>query len=73
MGVPGGAGEVTVVVGGAPRREASPRDAATEVLERMAAGERMKTAVASVAEAHGLPKSVVYEAALAAREESEDE
>ena len=39
----------------------------------MAAGERMKTAVAAVAEAHGLSKSVVYEAALAAREESEDE
>ncbi len=66
-------GEVTVVIQGAPVREVSPRDAAAQVLERLAAGERMKAAVSAVAETHGLPKSVVYEAALAAREESDDE
>ncbi len=66
-------GEVTVVIQGAPAREVSPRDAAAQVLERLAAGERMKAAVSAVAETHGLPKSVVYEAALAAREESDDE
>lgn len=66
-------GEVTVVIAGAPAPQVSVEDAAAEVVERVAAGERMKSAVAEVAQKLGLPKSEVYEAALAARRETNDE
>ncbi|MBX9246896.1 16S rRNA (cytidine(1402)-2'-O)-methyltransferase [Actinotalea ferrariae] len=61
-------GEVAVVVGGAP--EAAPAamdDLVAEVLARSDAGERLKDAVASVAEATGVPKRELYAAALAGR------
>lgn len=66
-------GEVTVVIGGAPGREASMEDAVIATLARIDGGERMKTAVAAVAQSEGLAKSVLYEAVLAARLEIEDD
>jgi len=60
-------GEVTVVVGGAAESAADPQRALAEVLERVAAGDRLKEAVADVAGATGASKRELYEAALAAR------
>ncbi|CAM3588097.1 16S rRNA (cytidine(1402)-2'-O)-methyltransferase [Isoptericola cucumis] len=61
-------GEICVVVGGAPPREApGVEDLAAEVLARVAAGERLKAAVADVATTAGVPKRDLYAAALAAR------
>jgi 16S rRNA (cytidine1402-2'-O)-methyltransferase len=61
-------GEVVVVVAGAPARRAVPlQDLTTEVLVRADAGERLKEAVAAVAEAGGVTKRELYAAALAAR------
>ncbi|NOV97396.1 16S rRNA (cytidine(1402)-2'-O)-methyltransferase [Isoptericola halotolerans] len=61
-------GEICLVVGGAPAAGA-PRveDLVPEVLDRVAAGERLKAAVAEVATAAGVPKRDLYAAALAAR------
>ena len=61
-------GEVVLVVGGAPA--AGPRDVAElvpEVLARVDAGERLKSVVAEVAEAAGVPKRDLYAAALTSR------
>ena len=61
-------GEVAVVVGGRPA--GGPPEAAdltAEVLERAASGERLKDAVAAVAEATGASKRELYAAALEAR------
>ncbi|HEV7453273.1 MAG TPA: 16S rRNA (cytidine(1402)-2'-O)-methyltransferase [Pseudonocardiaceae bacterium] len=58
-------GEITVVLSGAP--PAGPPDVADlvgEVTERVAAGERLKEAVAAVATAHGVPKRDLYQAAV---------
>jgi 16S rRNA (cytidine1402-2'-O)-methyltransferase len=58
-------GEITVVLSGAP--PAGPPDVADlvdEVTERVAAGERLKEAVAAVATAHGVPKRELYQAAV---------
>ncbi|HEY6424862.1 MAG TPA: 16S rRNA (cytidine(1402)-2'-O)-methyltransferase [Pseudonocardiaceae bacterium] len=58
-------GEITVVLSGAP--PAGPPDVADlvgEVTERVAAGERLKEAVAAVASAHGVPKRDLYQAAV---------
>ncbi len=60
-------GEITVVIGGAVRTDASVEDAVARVLELVAAGERLKGAVSEVAAATGLSKGVLYDAALAAR------
>lgn len=60
-------GEICLVVAGAEKRAASSEDALAEVLARVAAGERLKEASASVAESTGLSKRDLYEAALAAR------
>ncbi|MEV7963553.1 16S rRNA (cytidine(1402)-2'-O)-methyltransferase [Oerskovia paurometabola] len=61
-------GEICVVVAGAPAREAvSVEELVAEVLARVAAGERLKEAVAEVATAAGVPKRDLYAAALAAR------
>ncbi|MFD6178597.1 MULTISPECIES: 16S rRNA (cytidine(1402)-2'-O)-methyltransferase [unclassified Isoptericola] len=61
-------GEICVVVGGAPAGAApSVEDLVPEVLARVAAGERLKAAVADVATAAGVPKRDLYAAALAAR------
>ncbi len=58
-------GEITVVLSGAP--PAGPPEVADlvgEVTERVAAGQRLKEAVAAVASAHGVPKRELYQAAL---------
>ncbi|MGC5166802.1 16S rRNA (cytidine(1402)-2'-O)-methyltransferase [Luteimicrobium sp. DT211] len=65
-------GEICVVVAGAPAAAASVEELVDEVLERVAAGERLKEAVAAVAEASGVggggvSKRDLYAAALAAR------
>lgn len=61
-------GEVAVVVGGAPvEPPAAMTDLVAEVLARADAGERLKDAVAAVAEAAGVPKRELYAAALAGR------
>lgn len=60
-------GEIVVVVGGAPDTAASPAAALTEVLARVAGGERMKDVTREVAEATGLPAKELYASALAAR------
>jgi len=62
-------GEICVVVeGGSAERDAtSIEDGVRLVLERVAAGSRMKEAAAAVADATGLSKRALYEGALAAR------
>lgn len=61
-------GEICVVVAGAsPAPAARVDDVVGEVLGRVAGGERLKTAVAAVAETAGVSKRDLYEAALAAR------
>ncbi len=61
-------GEIAVVVAGAPGGVgASTADLVTEVLARVDAGERLKEAVADLAETAGVPKRELYAAALAAR------
>ncbi len=60
-------GEICVVVGGAQPVQAEVADLVPQVLARADAGERLKEAVAAVAEAGGVHKRELYEAALAAR------
>jgi 16S rRNA (cytidine1402-2'-O)-methyltransferase len=62
-------GEITVVVGGAPRRaaEADPATLAAAVADRERAGTDRKAAIAEVAREVGVPKRVVYAAVVAAR------
>jgi 16S rRNA (cytidine1402-2'-O)-methyltransferase len=60
-------GEISVVVGGAPARTASVADVVAEVLTRADGGERLKDAVAEVAEAAGVGKRELYAAAIAQR------
>jgi len=62
-------GEITLVVGGAPRRavEADPAELAAAVAAREQAGTDRKAAIAEVAREAGLPKRVVYAAVVAAR------
>ncbi|HEX5810989.1 MAG TPA: 16S rRNA (cytidine(1402)-2'-O)-methyltransferase [Pseudonocardia sp.] len=61
-------GEVTVVLAGAAPAVAPSVDSLVDaVQERVAAGERLKDAAAAVAEAAGVPKRELYNAALAAR------
>lgn len=63
-------GEICLVIDGAPaEKSADPVDLVPEVLARVDAGERLKTAVADVAETAGVPKRELYAAALAARKE----
>nr|WP_202417916.1 16S rRNA (cytidine(1402)-2'-O)-methyltransferase [Pseudonocardia sp. SID8383] len=62
-------GEVTVVLAGAEAREAPPVESLVDaVRERTDDGERLKDAVAAVAEAAGVPKRDLYNATLAARD-----
>ncbi len=63
----GARGEIAIVVAGAPAPAADPRRALDEVLERMAAGESLKDAASDVAEATGLSRKSLYDAALRAR------
>lgn len=60
-------GEVSIVVAGAPAREVRVADHVGEVLDRVAAGERLKDAAGAVAAATGLSKRELYQAALAER------
>jgi 16S rRNA (cytidine1402-2'-O)-methyltransferase len=62
-------GEICIVVAGAAEatEEATIDDGVRLVLERVAAGMRMKEAAAAVADATGLSKRDLYEGALAAR------
>jgi 16S rRNA (cytidine1402-2'-O)-methyltransferase len=60
-------GEITVVVAGAPAVEADPEQALAQVLDRVSGGERLKDAVAAVAEESGLVKRELYAAALSVR------
>jgi 16S rRNA (cytidine1402-2'-O)-methyltransferase len=60
-------GEITVVLAGAEPREVSVADLVGEVSERVAAGERLKSAAADVAEAAGVSKKELYDAVLTAR------
>jgi 16S rRNA (cytidine1402-2'-O)-methyltransferase len=62
-------GEITLVVGGAPRRtaQADPAALAGAVAAREQAGTDRKAAIAEVARETGLPKRVVYAAVVAAR------
>ena len=57
-------GEVTLVVEGAPAVEVDLDSAAAEVLELVAAGTRLKPAVATIAAETGLAKNALYEVAL---------
>ncbi|MCX7521780.1 16S rRNA (cytidine(1402)-2'-O)-methyltransferase [Microbacterium sp. STN6] len=60
-------GEICVVVAGAPARDADPADALAQVLALVADGVRLKDASAEVADATGLSRRELYQAALAAR------
>ncbi|MCV2395787.1 16S rRNA (cytidine(1402)-2'-O)-methyltransferase [Actinotalea sp. M2MS4P-6] len=60
-------GEIVLVVGGATDAPPALEDLVPEVLARTDAGERLKDAVAAVAEATGVAKRELYAAALAAR------
>jgi len=63
-------GEITVVVAGRPPPEAPDRieDLVPRVLELVAAGSRLKEAVADVAGQHGVRKRDLYDATTAARQ-----
>jgi 16S rRNA (cytidine1402-2'-O)-methyltransferase len=66
-------GEVTVVVAGAPDREIGPADvdeAVAEVSRRVAGGMSRRDAVAAVAAEAGLPRRLVYEAAVSPSDSS---
>jgi len=60
-------GEIVIVVAGAPGRAADPVAAVEQVLALVAGGTRLKDAAAEVAEATGLGKRDLYQAALAKR------
>ncbi|MGI8457014.1 MAG: 16S rRNA (cytidine(1402)-2'-O)-methyltransferase [Propionibacteriaceae bacterium] len=60
-------GEVTLVVAGAAPPVVDLPAAVAQVAERVAAGEKLKPAVAAVAAETGLAKNALYDAALAAR------
>jgi 16S rRNA (cytidine1402-2'-O)-methyltransferase len=60
-------GEIVIVVAGAPARAADPEAAVEQVLALVALGTRLKDAAAEVAEATGLGKRDLYQAALGRR------
>ncbi|MGI5126031.1 16S rRNA (cytidine(1402)-2'-O)-methyltransferase [Pseudonocardia sp. CA-107938] len=57
-------GEITVVLAGAAPDAPTPEELVGEVADRVAGGERLKDAVAAVAEAAGVSKRELYNAAL---------
>jgi 16S rRNA (cytidine1402-2'-O)-methyltransferase len=62
-------GEITMVVAGQPTPDVvRPEHLVSEVLDRVAAGTRLKDAVTVVAAVHGVPKRLLYDLATAARE-----
>lgn len=60
-------GEITVVIAGAAADEADPVAAVAEVQELIAAGTKLKPAVAEVAERTGVARNALYQAVLEAR------
>lgn len=62
-------GEVTVVLAGAEPHEISVSELVGEVADRVAAGERLKSAATEVASAAGVSKKELYDAVLTARRE----
>jgi 16S rRNA (cytidine1402-2'-O)-methyltransferase len=60
-------GEITVVLGGAVARPPTVADLVPAVRARLDRGERLKEAVAAVAEGTGVSKRELYDASLAAR------
>lgn len=64
----GARGECCIVVGGAPKPEPDVGAAVAEVVARVAAGSRMRDAAAAVAMETGVPKNLLYDAALARRD-----
>ncbi len=60
-------GEITVVLAGAAPRSVSVADLVSEVADRVASGERLKSAAAEVAEAAGVSKKELYDAVLVSR------
>jgi 16S rRNA (cytidine1402-2'-O)-methyltransferase len=60
-------GEICLVVAGAPARSVSLQSGLAQVLELIASGVRLKEAAAEVAEATGLGRRDLYQAALDAR------
>ncbi|MGW9309764.1 16S rRNA (cytidine(1402)-2'-O)-methyltransferase [Saccharomonospora azurea] len=60
-------GEITVVVEGAAPRAVALADLVDEVLARVAAGERLKSVAGEVAQAAGVSKKELYDAALKSR------
>ncbi|GGB47836.1 ribosomal RNA small subunit methyltransferase I [Flexivirga endophytica] len=65
--VEGARGEITVVVSGAPAVTASVEDVLPAIQQRVAAGERLKTVCAEVADETGLSKKALYDAAITGR------
>ncbi len=63
-------GEVTLVVGGAEEQQAGVDDALELVATRIADGEKLSSAVRSVADVTGANRKELYEAALAARKDN---
>jgi 16S rRNA (cytidine1402-2'-O)-methyltransferase len=57
-------GEITVVLAGAATEAPTPESLVGEVADRVADGERLKDAVAAVAEAAGVSKRELYNASL---------
>jgi 16S rRNA (cytidine1402-2'-O)-methyltransferase len=57
-------GEVTLVIGGAPRPTADLESAAQEAVELAATGMKLKAAVAQVAQQEGVAKNALYDLAL---------
>jgi 16S rRNA (cytidine1402-2'-O)-methyltransferase len=60
-------GEITVVLAGVEPRSVSVADLVSEVSDRVASGERLKSAAAEVATAAGVSKKELYDAVLASR------
>jgi 16S rRNA (cytidine1402-2'-O)-methyltransferase len=60
-------GEITVVVAGLRGSATEVSDVVPVILERVAAGERLKDVCADVATTTGLSKKALYDAAVAAR------
>jgi len=63
----GARGEFCIVVGGSPGAPVNPARALAQVLDLVAGGASLKDAAAEVAEATGLSKNALYDAALKAK------
>ncbi|MEY4390537.1 MAG: hypothetical protein RLZZ400_280 [Actinomycetota bacterium] len=61
-------GEMVLVIGGAPANNRDASELVDDVLALVASGQRMKDAVAEVAEIHGVSKSVLYQLAVDAKQ-----